>query len=75
MKSKRSAFITFTFSRPVNFRAFYEFVDLNQDGDAYGTGPCSRVFYSRNSDQYFDRKFSAPRDIFLYGRGGAKNLR
>ncbi|XP_063975987.1 uncharacterized protein LOC135161918 [Diachasmimorpha longicaudata] len=60
--------------RPVNFRALYEFVDLHQDGDPYGAGPCSRIFYSRNRDQYADRRFQAPRDIFLYGRGGAKNL-
>ncbi|XP_048507374.1 uncharacterized protein LOC105683642 isoform X2 [Athalia rosae] len=60
--------------RPVNFRALYEFVDLHQDGDTYGNGPCSRVFYSRNRDHYSDRKFQAPRDIFLYGRGGSKNL-
>ncbi|XP_034934803.1 uncharacterized protein [Chelonus insularis] len=60
--------------RPVNFQARYEFVDLHQDGDSYGSGPCSRVFYSRHRDQYPDRKFQAPRNIFLYGRGGAKNL-
>lgn len=61
--------------RPVNFRALYEFVDLHQDGDPYGSGPCSRIFYSRNRDHYPDRRFQAPRDIFLYGRGGAKNIR
>ncbi|KZC14511.1 hypothetical protein WN55_06972, partial [Dufourea novaeangliae] len=60
--------------RPVNFRALYEFVDLHQDGDPYGNGPCSRIFYSRNRDHYPDRRFQAPRDIFLYGRGGAKNI-
>ncbi|XP_024945485.1 uncharacterized protein LOC107272534 isoform X2 [Cephus cinctus] len=60
--------------RPVNFRALYEFVDLHQDGDPYGNGPCSRVFYSRNRDHYADRRFQGPRDIFLYGRGGSKNL-
>ncbi|XP_035718354.1 uncharacterized protein LOC118440021 isoform X1 [Vespa mandarinia] len=60
--------------RPVNFRALYEFVDLHQDGEAYGSGPCSRAFYSRNRDTYPDRRFQGPRDIFLYGRGGSKNL-
>ncbi|XP_036139984.1 uncharacterized protein LOC118644124 [Monomorium pharaonis] len=60
--------------RPVNFRAMYEFVDLHQDGDLYGSGPCSRIFYSRNRDHYPDRKFQGPRDIFLYGRGGSKNI-
>ncbi|XP_011496881.1 PREDICTED: uncharacterized protein LOC105361406 [Ceratosolen solmsi marchali] len=60
--------------RPLDFRALYEFVDLYQDGDQYGNSPCSRVFYSRNRDTYPDRNFRAPRDIFLYGRGGAENL-
>ncbi|KAK2587829.1 hypothetical protein KPH14_003929 [Odynerus spinipes] len=60
--------------RPVNFRALYEFVDLHQDGEPYGSGPCTRVFYSRNRDTYPDHRFQAPRDIFLYGRGGSKNL-
>jgi len=53
----------------------YEFVDLHQDGDPYGSGPCSRIFYSRTRDHYSDRKFQGPRDIFLYGRGGSKNIR
>ncbi|XP_016842459.1 uncharacterized protein LOC100122993 [Nasonia vitripennis] len=60
--------------RPLDFRALFEFVDLYQDGDPYGNAACSRVFYSRNRDSYPDRTFRAPRDIFLYGRGGAKNL-
>ncbi|XP_051171873.1 uncharacterized protein LOC127288453 [Leptopilina boulardi] len=60
--------------RPVNFRALYEFVDLHQDGDRYGNGPCSRVFYSRNRDRYPDHRFQSPRNIFLYGRGGSKNM-
>ncbi|KAB0793651.1 hypothetical protein PPYR_13271 [Photinus pyralis] len=59
--------------RPVQFRALYEFVDLHQDGEPYGIGACSRKFTTplQNTQQ----KFQAPRDIFLYGRGGAKNLR
>uniref|UniRef100_A0ABD2X352 CUB domain-containing protein n=1 Tax=Trichogramma kaykai TaxID=54128 RepID=A0ABD2X352_9HYME len=60
--------------RPLDFRALFEFVDLYQDGDPYGDTPCSRIFYSRNRDTYPDRRFRGPRDIFLYGRGGAKNL-
>ncbi|KAF7401247.1 hypothetical protein HZH68_007067 [Vespula germanica] len=47
---------------------------LRRDGEAYGSGPCSRAFYSRNRDTYPDRRFQGPRDIFLYGRGGSKNL-
>ncbi|XP_023245577.1 uncharacterized protein LOC106637106 [Copidosoma floridanum] len=60
--------------RPLDFQALYEFVDLYQDGDPYGSAPCSRVFYSRTRDNYPDRKFRAPRNIFMYGRGGAKNI-
>ncbi|KAF5292275.1 hypothetical protein FQR65_LT11238 [Abscondita terminalis] len=58
--------------RPVQFRALYEFVDLHQDGEPYGIGACSRKFTS--IVQNIQQKFQAPRDIFLYGRGGAKNL-
>ncbi|KAL1140628.1 hypothetical protein AAG570_000558, partial [Ranatra chinensis] len=63
--------------RPVSFRALYEFVDLHQDGEPFGTGPCSRIFTSRYqlpSVQHSPQNFASPREIFLYGRGGAKNL-
>lgn len=69
------------------FRALYEFVDLHEDGEPYGTGPCSRRFTSpgagtgsssnlgepENQAPHF--RFQAPRNIFLYGRGGACNMR
>ncbi|XP_039292120.1 uncharacterized protein LOC111044919 [Nilaparvata lugens] len=66
--------------RPVSFRALYEFVDLHQDGEPYGTGPCSRRFVSRSQPQTAQGQsstpltFGSPRDVFLYGRGGATNL-
>lgn len=58
--------------RPVKFRALYEFVDLHLDGEPYGKGPCNRKFTHLQDAQ---KKFQAPKDVFLYGRGGAKNLR
>jgi hypothetical protein len=57
----------------VQFRALYEFVDLHLDGEPYGPGPCSRRFVAAAQDA--SQKFRSPRDIFLYGRGGAKNIR
>lgn len=59
--------------RQVKFRALYEFVDLHIDGEPYGTGPCSRRFKTTVQDG--QQRFQAPRDIFLYGRGGSKNIR
>lgn len=59
--------------RPVQFRALYEFVDLHLDGEPYPGGPCNRKFSTITEDT--QPKFQAPRDIFLYGRGGAKKLR
>ncbi|XP_022909988.1 uncharacterized protein [Onthophagus taurus] len=57
--------------RPVKFRALYEFVDLHLDGEPFGEGPCNRRFTNLQDAQ---KKFQAPKDIFLYGRGGAKNI-
>lgn len=59
--------------RQVKFRALYEFVDLHIDGEPYGSGPCSRLFKTTVQDG--QQRFQAPRDIFLYGRGGSKNMR
>lgn len=72
--------------RPVRFAALYEFVDPRQDGEHMGPGPCDRRFTSRSRAgpasaglvpfrDLRDNSFRSPRDIFLYGRGGAKNLR
>lgn len=52
----------------------YEFVDLHQDGEQFGTGPCSRKFSSTDQSGGSQR-FQSPRDIFLYGRGGSSNIR
>ncbi|KAI4460830.1 cubilin [Holotrichia oblita] len=57
--------------RPVKFRVLYEFVDLHQDGEPLADGPCNRKFTILQDGI---RKFQAPKDIFLYGRGGAKNI-
>ncbi|XP_054288224.1 uncharacterized protein LOC129003910 [Macrosteles quadrilineatus] len=62
---------------PSHFRARYEFVDTWLGGEPW-TGrrgetpppqPCSRVFRKVKSGY-----IKSPRNIFLYGRGGAKNL-
>lgn len=59
--------------RPVKFRALYEFVDLHLDGEPYRGGPCNRKFTI--SQEMQTQSFHSPRDVFLYGRGGAKHLR
>ncbi|PSN38542.1 hypothetical protein C0J52_22225 [Blattella germanica] len=63
--------------RPVSFRALYEFVDLHQDGEPYGSGPCSRKFVSRSQGPVPEtpQKFQNPKNVFLYGRGGSPNIR
>ncbi|CAH1119115.1 unnamed protein product, partial [Phaedon cochleariae] len=61
--------------RPVTFKALYEFVDLHVDGEPYGDGPCSRRFGNvAQGDNDAQHTFRSPRDVFLYGRGGAKNI-
>ncbi|XP_073982377.1 uncharacterized protein isoform X2 [Rhodnius prolixus] len=63
--------------RPVSFKALYEFVDLHQDGESYGSGKCSRLFTQKHllpALYYTSQNFASPRDIFLYGRGGSKNI-
>lgn len=61
----------------MSFKALYEFVDLHQDGEAFGDGLCSRKFVSRTQGQSLNtvQKFQSPKDVFLYGRGGNTNLR
>ncbi|XP_071525572.1 uncharacterized protein [Panulirus ornatus] len=55
----------------VEFLARYEFVDIRQWGEPTPEGgPCDRTFNVRP-----DRLFASPRDVFLFGRGGAKRLR
>ncbi|KNC30893.1 hypothetical protein FF38_09290 [Lucilia cuprina] len=61
---------------PAQFALNYEFVDTEQGGEAWpgrrGEEPvpplCSRVFRKRKGN------IQVPRNVFLYGRGGAKNL-
>lgn len=54
----------------VEFLARYEFVDKRQWGDPASTETlCDREFGSRP-----DRKFASPRNVFLFGRGGSKDL-
>ncbi|XP_066984149.1 LOW QUALITY PROTEIN: uncharacterized protein [Macrobrachium rosenbergii] len=55
----------------VEFLARYEFVDTRQWGTPTpGGGPCDRSFTVRP-----DRLFASPRDVFMFGRGGARRLR
>ncbi|KAK4288279.1 hypothetical protein Pmani_038683 [Petrolisthes manimaculis] len=55
----------------VEFLARYEFVDKRQWGtQTPGGGPCDRTFTMQP-----DRLFASPRDVFLFGRGGARKLR
>ncbi|XP_058834641.1 uncharacterized protein LOC131691912 isoform X2 [Topomyia yanbarensis] len=60
---------------PSNFGIKYEFVDTELGGEPYlgQKGEevpllCSRVFRKRKGD------FQSPRNVFLHGRGGAKNI-
>lgn len=53
----------------------YEFVDTDLGGDVWPGRKgedvpllCSRVFKKRRGE------FQSPRNVFLHGRGGAKNL-
>uniref|UniRef100_A0A1B0CNQ7 DUF7805 domain-containing protein n=1 Tax=Lutzomyia longipalpis TaxID=7200 RepID=A0A1B0CNQ7_LUTLO len=62
---------------PATFAMQYEFVDTNLGGDIWQGRRgeetpipplCSRVFRKRRGD------FQSPRNVFLHGRGGARNL-
>ncbi|XP_055843991.1 uncharacterized protein LOC129910587 [Episyrphus balteatus] len=61
---------------PATFSLNYEFVDTEQGGELWpgrrGEDPvpqlCSRIFRKRKGN------VQVPRNVFLYGRGGAKNL-
>jgi len=75
--------------RPVRFVALYEFVDPRQDGEPFGTGPCDRRFVSRHRTgpvmpsnvimpyrgDMRENSFRSSKDIFLFGRGGARHLK
>ncbi len=61
---------------PASFSLNYEFVDTDLGGDSWsgrrGEDPvpalCSRIFRKRRGN------FQSPRNVFLHGRGGAKNI-
>ncbi|XP_039230702.1 uncharacterized protein LOC6539435 [Drosophila yakuba] len=61
---------------PAQFALNYEFVDTEQGGETWagrrGEDPvpplCSRIFKKRKGN------IQVPRNVFLYGRGGAKNI-
>ncbi|KAH8261683.1 hypothetical protein KR044_013262 [Drosophila immigrans] len=61
---------------PAQFALNYEFVDTEQGGETWagrrGEDPvpplCSRLFRKRKGN------IQVPRNVFLYGRGGAKNI-
>jgi hypothetical protein len=67
----------FSFSRPLNFKIRYEFVDYIQDGlpidSEHG---CNRKFVSSLMEKRSDPiSFRSVRNVFYFGRGGARNLK
>ncbi|XP_028134740.2 uncharacterized protein LOC114329744 [Diabrotica virgifera virgifera] len=58
---------------PASFKLMYEFVDTKLGGEPWPKrfegGPCHRVFKHQHVGEV-----TSPRNIFLYGRGGAKDL-
>lgn len=62
--------------RPVRFKLRYEFVDYQQDGEAITEDKkCDRKFISLDLQRREMGKFRSVRNIFLFGRGGATNLK
>lgn len=55
----------------------YEFIDLHQDGLPQGGGEldCNRKFVSSLMDRKDPAIFRSVRNIFLFGRGGTRNLK
>lgn len=67
--------VLFQFYSPLNFKLRYEFVDLYQDGiPIFGTHECNRKFVSGLIERREPTTFRSIRNIFLFGRGGARNL-
>ncbi|XP_035233171.1 uncharacterized protein LOC118204984, partial [Stegodyphus dumicola] len=54
-----------------SFTARYEFVDMNQQGAPIDHSECDRRIDSRIAKQGF---ITNPRNVFLYGRGGRRNI-
>jgi len=65
------------FFRPLDFKLKYEFIDLHQDGLPWGGGEhdCNRKFLSSMMDRKDPAIFRSVRNIFLFGRGGTRNLK
>lgn len=62
--------------RPVRFKLRYEFVDYQQEGAPMLTEhECHRKFVSTELERRDMGKFRSVRNIFLFGRGGATNLK
>ncbi|KAH8286094.1 hypothetical protein KR054_002518, partial [Drosophila jambulina] len=66
-----------TVLRPLDFKLKYEFIDLHQDGLPWGGGEhdCNRKFLSNMMDRKDPAIFRSVRNIFLFGRGGTRNLK
>ncbi|EZA51466.1 hypothetical protein X777_09735 [Ooceraea biroi] len=54
---------------PVNFHAQYEFISTLQSGEPWGDGICSRIWRKTRVGEVM-----SPRDVRLFGRGGASKL-
>ncbi|KFM67133.1 hypothetical protein X975_25883, partial [Stegodyphus mimosarum] len=54
-----------------SFTARYEFVDMSQQGTPIDHSECDRRIDSRIAKQGF---ITNPRNVFLYGRGGRRNI-
>ncbi|XP_029726486.2 uncharacterized protein LOC109623124 isoform X2 [Aedes albopictus] len=64
-----------TVLRPLQFALKYEFVDFMQDGmPISGENDCNRRFVSSQIEKKGPHPVRSVRNIFLFGRGGAKHL-
>lgn len=58
---------------PASFRLKYEFIDTRQNGEPLQikdySAACHRVFRKKSSGE-----INSPKNVFLFGRGGAKDL-
>jgi len=63
--------------RPLNFKINYEFIDLFQDGIPIDNDQsCNRKFVSSLIDAQSEPiTFRSVRNVFLFGRSGAQNLK
>ncbi|KAF6203377.1 hypothetical protein GE061_003796 [Apolygus lucorum] len=55
--------------KPTSFKFHYEFVDTRLGGESWKGGPCHRLFRKKKSGMVH-----SPKNVFMYGRGGATNL-